>query len=1132
MINKSKKAKVCLSMIVKNESHVIKETLQNISKYIDYYVINDTGSTDNTKEIIKEYFDSVNIEGEIIDHEFRTCKCHMGKWKKYSFFHFGWNRSFALNQCVNNPISKTADYILVFDADDLIVGDMDLTNLKDDCYDLQIGKGFTYKRPLLFKNDKKFNWRFEDPLHEYATGDGNYTKGDIGGCYVDSRRLGSRNQDKDKYLKDALVFEELLKDNPNNDRHVFYCAQSYYDCKDYLSAIKYYKKRISLGKWYEEVYYSYYKIALALVELKRPWLEIKKAFLDAYNYCKDRAEPLYEIARHYRLQKDYVNGYEYAKAASLIKYPEKCKLFIYKNVYDHHIFEELSICAFELGKYQESLSIAKKINNKKIIEKSMKKINEIEKKVCVIYTGNLVIDESSLLYSMIQALSETNKIIIIGNKVNIYSYENVVALPVRYFKDLNMKIIADYLFLCDNIDLFYDNLSIECRNVILLLQDSYIKSIYENGLTVGIQNCDYLNKIFDKLNISRIICNGKDVYDSFLKNYGELNIEFCDFEDESNSYILLDKGDNESNKYKFDNDISNDCNGLIYFLPDTIKILNNKIYDFSKSVIMSYYKEIQKKHPFILEHLGKIAQIHFEFGEYNEALININLIVSLIKENPFYQKYKDMIQLYKSNVLYKLEKYSEAYDICNTFLNKDTIPKKQRVIYEELRDKISGYLTDRYIEFQNSFKDIKATNNNKIMLYGVFDNISTFEKMMNSFLQCCLDKHMIDSWVISCNDCHDYHKEIKEIKKKYPFVTTVIKKNNINNFREEAILKGFKYVFYLGSGWQFIQKRNYITECIDKITDNDNIYGVGINNNLDGLELHLLSVKVLKEGGIINTEGDYIDELKALKYESAYINTVVAIKLLEFNKNINSTNFDIVVISKDINNWRKLKESVNGQIIMKRVVVKECIDFDRKLFLENNFNYLREVISEIMIHLNILKSSGDYDNNYTMVIKDNVILKKDFKGIINNVLKHDLIFLDSYGSYIISKNGKRKLLDYFMNNGIQDINFLEKQKVVEPYVLDKSIFEENGGNEGNNNKFFELEGYKFYSLMDSFGNDSSYISSSYNKTSINKLKLICDKSNCKGFNTLGYIKNKICDEKDFIILPGVTESKHGLYVKL
>ena len=48
---------VTLCMIVKDESHIIKECLKSMLPYIDRYDITDTGSTDGTPELIKEFMD-------------------------------------------------------------------------------------------------------------------------------------------------------------------------------------------------------------------------------------------------------------------------------------------------------------------------------------------------------------------------------------------------------------------------------------------------------------------------------------------------------------------------------------------------------------------------------------------------------------------------------------------------------------------------------------------------------------------------------------------------------------------------------------------------------------------------------------------------------------------------------------------------------------------------------------------------------------------------------------------------------------------------------------------------------------------------------------------------------------------
>ena len=54
---------LCLNMIVKNESKVIIRALESVVNIIDCFVICDTGSTDNTVQLIKDFFSAHNISG-------------------------------------------------------------------------------------------------------------------------------------------------------------------------------------------------------------------------------------------------------------------------------------------------------------------------------------------------------------------------------------------------------------------------------------------------------------------------------------------------------------------------------------------------------------------------------------------------------------------------------------------------------------------------------------------------------------------------------------------------------------------------------------------------------------------------------------------------------------------------------------------------------------------------------------------------------------------------------------------------------------------------------------------------------------------------------------------------------------
>jgi len=52
---------ITLCMIVKNETHIIKECLVSMLPYIDRYDITDTGSDDGTPELIEQFMEENGV---------------------------------------------------------------------------------------------------------------------------------------------------------------------------------------------------------------------------------------------------------------------------------------------------------------------------------------------------------------------------------------------------------------------------------------------------------------------------------------------------------------------------------------------------------------------------------------------------------------------------------------------------------------------------------------------------------------------------------------------------------------------------------------------------------------------------------------------------------------------------------------------------------------------------------------------------------------------------------------------------------------------------------------------------------------------------------------------------------------
>lgn len=219
-------------MIVRDESHVIEKTLLNVTEKIkiEYYVISDTGSTDDTVEIIENFFRKKGISGEIYHDE----------WKDFSH-----NRNLALDHAKNK-----SEYILIFDADDEIQGEFpDIYNkLSADCYVLLFGREINccYSRIAIIKNDAPI--RYIGVLHELLHSDEKLSTSILQGNYnIISGKTGARNKDPDKYYKDALILEKAFYDcgsKPDflKPRYLFYVGKSYYDARMFEKTIEWFKK--------------------------------------------------------------------------------------------------------------------------------------------------------------------------------------------------------------------------------------------------------------------------------------------------------------------------------------------------------------------------------------------------------------------------------------------------------------------------------------------------------------------------------------------------------------------------------------------------------------------------------------------------------------------------------------------------------------------------------------------------------------------------------------------------------------------------------------------------------------------------------------------------------------------------
>ncbi|MCX8563174.1 glycosyltransferase [Mycolicibacterium mucogenicum] len=327
-------------MIVRNEAHIVTEVLDAVAPYISSWVIVDTGSDDGTQDTIRNHMADLGVPGDL----------HERQWRN-----FGENRSEALQLAQGH-----SDYIWVMDADDTVRGQPDFARLSADVYAMRINDGLLYWRRQLFRDGMP--WRYVGVVHEYADCDEPFREERLEGDYfIESRRLGARNNDPKKYERDRdLLLTEVQRD-PTDARSAFYLAESYFNLGDFANARHWSARRAEMGGWDEETFYALCQVARSMHRLGEPWPAVLDAYLRAWEFRPTRAEPLHAIAAEYRARGEYHLGHLFAQRAAAIPLPEEDILFVDASVYQWRAADEQSVCASWIGRHEESFTLCREL---------------------------------------------------------------------------------------------------------------------------------------------------------------------------------------------------------------------------------------------------------------------------------------------------------------------------------------------------------------------------------------------------------------------------------------------------------------------------------------------------------------------------------------------------------------------------------------------------------------------------------------------------------------------------------------------------------------------------------------------------------------------------------------------------
>ena len=157
-----------------------------------------------------------------------------------------------------------------------------------------------------------------------------------------------------------LLRPEVTPDS-EDVRQVSMLAQVYFNAGDFANARKWFARMIEIGGSDEGTFWAMLRVAQSMEMLGEPWPDVHEAYLRAWEFRPTRAEPLYDIARHYIAEKRCRPGYLYAQRAAEIPLPEDDMTIPHPDIYTWRTTFQQLVCAYHIDKQAEAFTLARRL---------------------------------------------------------------------------------------------------------------------------------------------------------------------------------------------------------------------------------------------------------------------------------------------------------------------------------------------------------------------------------------------------------------------------------------------------------------------------------------------------------------------------------------------------------------------------------------------------------------------------------------------------------------------------------------------------------------------------------------------------------------------------------------------------